>query len=255
MTNRYPTLRRSVAVDIAKLLVKEAKLLVKEPKLSIDDKVEWQGSGADVDLRPLVREVGALKDKFELATPRPDHEVFEGQLAEVVHSQLVGFPPEVLEDEGFWRYLALKEFWWFIEWREAGPIERGNIATYVDGHLSAESIPVRLFLRGQSVCLDGDYHWASELKQSADFWRSHVLRVRVGSAPHLVRALVELRLRHPMTAHQMRELARLVNRTWSNVALNLYDDESSADLVEGLYQQLVGAKQSGDQDLIIEGQG
>jgi hypothetical protein len=245
MRSRYPTIRRSVAIEIAMRLVDGTGI-------TIDDKVEWQGSGLDVDLRPLDRAVKELRDDLERATQMPDHEVFEGRLAAEVHAKLTDFNPEVLDDEGFWRYLAVSRFWWFIAWREAGPIRRGNLATYVDGHLPAESIPLRLFIRGQSVYDDGDYSRAWALERSADFWRSHVLRVRAGSTPHLTRALVDLQLRHRMTTDEMRRFARLVNRTWTNVVLYLYDDASSVELVEELYARLLTIEKSDNHSVELE---
>ena len=231
MRVRYPTLRRSDTVSLALLLVEGRSI-------TIENKVEWQGSGTDVDLRPLDLALQGIKEAFEQAEKEPDHEAFEGRLSAVVHAELADFAPQVLDDDGFWRYLALSRFWWFVEWREAGPIERGNVATYIDGHIAVESIPSRLFIRGQAVCDNGDYSRAWALERAADFWRSHVLRVRSGSAPQLTRALVDLQLRHQMSTDQMRRFARLINRTWSNVVLHLYDDAACAELVEELYSTM-----------------
>ena len=227
MTLRYPTLKRAVTVELADQMINTSGV-------SVDDKVEWRGAGQDVDLRRLDSALSEARSLLRAAAVGSDQEAFEGRLASLVHAELRDLPPEVLDDPGFWRYLALSRFWWFVEWREAGPISRGNVDTYVDGRQPSESIPVRLFIRGQAAFDGESYHRASALERSADFWRSHVLRVKVGSAPALTQALVDLQLDQRITTDEMRKLARLLNRSWSNIVLHLYDRESSQAFVTEL---------------------
>jgi hypothetical protein len=227
MMTRYPTLDRTVAVDLAEQMVRQISV-------SVDDKAIWRGSGKDIDLRGLDSALARSREELINATEPWDEESFEGRLSAVVHAELLHADPEVLDDPGFWRYLAVSRFWWFISWRESGPISRGNLATYIDGRHSAESIPVRLFVRGQATLHDGSYSRASALERSADFWRSHVLRVRVGSSPQLTQALVDLQLQHRMNTDELRALARLLNRSWSNIVLHLYDHESCRSFLEEL---------------------
>lgn len=231
--SRYPTLGRSLAVSLA-------EALLRGDKPTVDDKAEWRGRGDDVNLTHLDRAIQLPRQDLTTAKRKPDVEVFEGRLTAAIHPVLATMPAEALEDEGFWRYLALSRFWWFIEWREAAPLERGNVATYVDGRQPAESIPLRLFIRGQAVDDDGEYGRGFALSKSADFWRSHVLRVRTGTCPVLTRALVDFQRSRRLPAGEMRELAKLINRAWSNLVLHTYSYEEIASLLDELHEELIG---------------
>jgi hypothetical protein len=198
------------------------------------------GSGDDIDLRTLDAALEPFRAELEQIASgaiKQDKEVFEGRLSAAVHPLLAGFPAEVLDDRGFWRYLALSRFWWYITWREAGPLASGNGHTYTDATQAVMAIPTRLFLRGQAVVKGDDYTPAYALERSADFWRSHVLRVRVGTSPSLTRAFVKLqRERQMKTDPQLRPYARQLNRTWTNVVLHLYDEDEAYELLDDLYQ-------------------
>lgn len=75
---------------------------------------------------------------------------------------------------------------------------------------------------------------ASRLRRSTDFWRSHIFRVRSGSAPALVRAMVEFQHENSLKTRELREFAKRINRTWSNVLLNLYTQDEAAELLRKL---------------------
>jgi hypothetical protein len=229
---RYPSIDKTLCAELV-------AQLVRGEGPSIDAQVTWVGSGDDVDLRALDSALEPFKaqlDQIVAGTVKVDKEVFEGQVAAGCHSLLAALPADVLDDRGFWRYLGLSKFWWYIAWREAKPISAGNAHTYTDASLSVMAIPSRLFLRGQAVVQDGDYGPAFALERSTDFWRSHVLRVRVGSAPRLTRALVRLQREKQMkTDPVLRPYARRLNRTWTNVVLHLYDEDEAYQLLDELY--------------------
>ena len=209
---------------------------------SIDAMAQGAGSGDDVDLRALDAAIAPFRDELERIVAgglKQDKEVFEGRLSAAVHPPLAALPAEVLDDRGFWRYLALSRFWWYVSWREAGPLASGNGRTYTDATQSVMAIPTRLFLRGQAVAKDGDYAPAYALERSADFWRSHVLRVKVGTSPDLTRAFVRLQQDRQMkTDPQLRPYARQLNRTWTNVVMNLYDEDEAYELLDDMYRSM-----------------
>lgn len=226
---QYPTIATDQVVDLARTFLEGGSA-------SVDAVATWQGDGPTIDFRDLDDVLNATEDDLRQlladGNPSSDREPFEGRLAANVYPHLASLPPEVLDDRGFWRYLAVSRFWWFIAWREQEPLAKGNIKSWVDANLPAEQVPLRLYLRAQAV--NGDAFLCQAIPKSTDFWRSHVVRVRVGSAPNLARAFAQMQAESRLATPELREYAKRLNRTWTNVVLSLYDAEDSADLVEDL---------------------
>jgi hypothetical protein len=228
---RYPTIPLSKTDELA------VQLAAGE-RPAIGSAVSWTGAGAEVDLGPLDQAVEAMRQRYvdflgsgEGGQP----EEFEGIAAGELHKALRDLPVEALDDPGFWRFVALDKLWWFIEDREEGPIGRGNHMTYVDGLRPAECVPMRMFLRAQAVGDGDDYGLASSMKRAADFWRSHVIRVRTAGAPPLARGFARLQSTERMPTDEVRRFARRVNRLWTNVVLDRLDDAEADELMRELY--------------------
>lgn len=230
---RYPTL----AIGHVDALAAE-RLRGLEP--SCDSVAVWRGDGETVSLDDLDAVLAAFRGELERAGTSPeltsDKEPFEGELAVAAFAVLDQLPVEVLDDPGFWRYLGMSRFWWFIAWREFESLSSGTLSTYIDGRRNTESIPLRLYLRAKAVAGSADPHIAADLKKCADFWRSHVTRVRTGSAPHLAAAFAEMqrdsKLRLP--TDELRQFARRLNRLWSNVQLAMYDEHEARAVIKEL---------------------
>ena len=174
---------------------------------------------------------------FSLTDHVPDGEQREAEAAPLLHDALSVVDVEVLDDPGFWRYLSLGLFWDFIRWRETKAFARGNYLRYVDGKSSNECVLTRMYLRGAAVGGLPFAEYASMLPKATDFWRSHVVRVRTGTAPSLVRALVDMQRQHRLPTDPLRQFAEDLNRTWSNVVLSIYDDDEAHALVEKIQRQ------------------
>lgn len=230
---RYPILVRSRTESLVRSMVLEGTT----PNWELER--SWIGSGQDVVLTELESVLDDMKEQFANRVPRDAQstpEAFEGRFAGAVHSALRDLPIEALDDPGFWRYLSLVHFWWFIAVREAPAIGRGNVMTYVDG--GRECVPFRMFLRAQAIRDADDYGLAGALPKSADFWRSHVLRVRTGTAPPLARAFARLQVEKGMVSDDVRPFARRINRLWSNIVFHTWDDESCDQLLMELYDEM-----------------
>jgi len=228
---RYPT----VTDEGAKILLAEYEVGVTD-NLAI--RTTWLGDGDEVDLAELGRIVAPFEQELAVDGAPGDWDPFEGRLAAGVHASMNDVPIQVLDDHQFWAYLSFRYFWWFTSRREAGPIANGNGLRYVQNRAPADAIPIRLFLRGQAALLAGDYRPASSLVRSADLWRSHVLRVRTGSAPTVTRAFVELQERVAMrTERTLRPFARRLNRTWTNVLLHTYDEDRASALMQQIHDE------------------
>lgn len=202
-----------------------------------DSVVVWVGSGRDIDLTPLAEAAERMRAEFadgRGAEGAMSAEDLEGRFAGDVHSTLRDVPVIVLDDPGFWRYLAMRHFWWFIAEREAGPVSRGNAITYVDG--GAESIPFRMFLRAQAIRDGDDYSLAGALPRASDFWRSHVLRVKTGTVPALSRSLARLQVDKQMPSTEVRPFAKRLNRLWTNLVFEIWPEDDCDALIAELFE-------------------
>ena len=230
---RYPTLTIG---QVDALLADRAKGL--DP--SCDAIAIWRGQGEALAFDSLDLVIGAFQTELEKMGADPslvaDKEPFEGELAVATFSVFDDLPVEVLDDPGFWRYLAMSRFWWFIEWREARPISEGRALTYVDGRRNTETIPLRLYLRAKAVASSGKPELASQLERCADFWRSHITRVRTGSAPYVAAAFAEMQSNEEthLATGELRAFARRLNRLWTNVQLSVYEAENAEMIIEEL---------------------
>ncbi len=230
---RYPTISLSATDDLV-------KALSAGHSPAIGPAVSWVGAGDDIDLAALDATIESMKAawlRFLGSDDGGKPEEFEGIVAGDLHLALRDLPVETLDDPGFWRYVAVAKLWWFIEDREEGPIARGNHMKYVDGLHPAECVPLRMFLRAQAIESGDDYSLASSMRQATDFWRSHIIRVRTGSAPPLARSFTRLQADKQMpTSPELRPFARRVNRLWSNVVLDRLDEDEADELMNELYE-------------------
>ena len=251
---RYPTATQSQCRDFARARMRGDEY---------DLEPHWVGSGEDVDLRGIEEAAAGIRDLMNNADQSQSRrDQVEGEAAAILYRALCPAPgtgrPEVevsvLDDPGFWRYLSLKYFWDFVEWRtwkKPGRFRESTHLGYVDALRSTKCVLTRMYLRMAS--LGGSEHdgLASCLPKAADFWRSHVIRVRTGCAPGLVRAMVEGQRDARLTTDSVRELAKRVNRTWSNVLLDLYTQEDAAELLAelraGLDEPMDDEPPAGDQ--------
>ena len=236
---KYPTFPESVASDlIARLLGGE-----QIEDSALDGASVWMETPSleqAIDIGALRDAVSRIRALVEAPVSQPiwrDHDRVEGRLAEETMPILATLPIEVLDDRGFWRFLSIAIFWWFVAWREEAAIVRGNISTYTDARKSTEQIPLRLFLRARSVAGGDSHDLASVLPRAADFWRSHVLRTQTCSAPSIARSLVQMQEMHGLSTTDIRPLARRLNRVWTNTLLFIYSEDEAAILVEQLRVQ------------------
>ncbi len=223
-----------------------------------------QGTGERCVDYPKIRSAAEwMKRQIDEADPK-DRDRTEGRLAVRLFQALADVDPAVLDDDGFWRYLALRHFWDVVAWRQpdafAGPESSETAITYVDAKKPTESVLTRMYLQAVAAGMNGDAQdgeseskavhalEAEALEKARDFWRSHVIRVRTGTAPSLVRAFVRRQQRERMNTAPLREFAKAVNRTWTNVLLSEYDEEEAAALLDELAHDLQGSSSEADEE-------
>ncbi|MEX0826152.1 MAG: hypothetical protein WD184_05320 [Acidimicrobiia bacterium] len=223
----YPVLTGTKCAELARQLLQGTSP-------AIEAFADWVGVGPEVDLGPIERAAALILAEMTSAGDS-DKDMFEGRYCVLIHDALAAVPIEIRDDRGFWRFLALKYFWPFIKWREAEAFERENHLRYVDAASSTESVITRMHLRAAAV---GGQEWArlaGGIPKSTDFWRSHILRVRTCTAPPVARAFASRQMDERLSTPLVRQVARRVNRTWTNVELHLYDDDEARDLIDDLW--------------------
>lgn len=226
---RYPVLAPHKCRELAQQLVEG-----KTP--AVEAAVQWSVVGDDADL-----DLGAVEDIARRITEQalewtdPDRDRFEGRVSIHLYQVLSTLPPEVLDDRGFWCYLAIRHFWDFIAWREEGPFARENYMKYIDAASPTESVLTRMFMRARAVRGPVGAHLAGGIPEATDFWRSHVVRVRTGWAPPVASALAQRQLEDRLTVKPLRATARRLNRMWSNIVPYVYDDEEARGLIDSLW--------------------
>lgn len=225
---RYPTLSLSVVEEIA------LKRLDSEVDIPVRHLVAMRGADDDFDEAQLEQVLEVFRSARE--DPRYeewDEDRIEGLVAGALHSALKDLPIEVLDDPGFWRFIGMEHLWAFVQYREDLSVE--NVLKYVDGRNPTECVVTRMFLRAASVVEEGDYSLAHALPKATDFWRSHVLRVRTSGAPPVARAFAKRQRDKRAKTTALRDNARRLNRMWTNVVLDFYDEEEAAELLDEIF--------------------
>jgi hypothetical protein len=222
---RYPTISRQALLELAPVKLSQGSC-------SHDAATVWKGKGEDLDLDLLVAMASQLEEAHASFLEGPeasDRDLFEGRAAAIVHSALSDLPLLVLDDPGFWRYLALVHTWDYTVWRESKTFESeyAKYRKYIDGVQPSECVILRTYLRGQIALEDGEYELAWAIPKGTDFWRSHIIRVRTGTTPAVARAFVREQLSDRMTSGPLRAYARRLNRLRTNVVLEIYDDDDA----------------------------
>ena len=227
---KYPMLRQSDCERLA-----DQMRLGHKP--AVEPHIRYQGVGEDLNVEAVRTASHFINDL--LASHRTayaqDRDRLEGKAAPILYDALEGVDVAVLDDPGFWGYLSLGHFWSLIAWRQEEAFANGNHVKYVDGRSSTESVLPRMYIRVHSLGGKAYGHLAWALPKATDFWRSHILRVRTGTAPAVTRALVRKHLEHRLPTEELRPFARRLNRTWTNIALNTYDDREAQQLIDELW--------------------
>ena len=235
---RYQTLGEVQLTELAKSFLEKSDLDTGDTNL-VDSHHEHGGSGETVDLRPLrdrAKEMrtlhASLLDDPEFAG---DLDRIEGRLSPILHQGLADcrVPDEAMESPDFWRYLALRYFWWFIFWRhqtaQSGKNqafkEGGKYLRYLDHKKHEISVLARMYIRADlSLDESGSYELAWAGKGATDLWQSHVIPVRTGFSPVLVRALLRRQAREPLGTEDLRDVVKQIKRSNTNVMPIDWDD-------------------------------
>lgn len=172
----------------------------------------------------------------------------EAQMAGPIHSCLSQLGMDMLEDEDFWRYLALFPFRWYLVAREP-EIQPQDFGGFAEEEIEPGVIKrtrkslilqliLRTFLWGK-IAFDEDaqspYFRATLISEkggpSIDIWHSHLIRTQLGQLGHMRHSFVDVVVSDIADPSAMKDPARkaekLIARVKHNVLLDVYSKEQA----------------------------
>lgn len=150
-----------------------------------------------------------------------------------------GVPQECRQSHGFWRYLTLKYFWWYVQWR-ANPRPGYAYKKYTDPKTGKHEHPIlRASIRGRLCENDGRYELAFLANKDTEFWQSAIIgRVTSYSKDH-TRALVNQQSKSGLSVSEYRKNVQgQVGQNRTNFFIQGLDKDDNQKLFEYIYGQL-----------------
>jgi hypothetical protein len=188
--------------------------------------------------------------------PPAEGYLLEARMAGPLHESVSKLGVDMLQDEDFWRYLALFPFRWFLVAREPelhpqdfGGIRKTTIKKQDGTSEIQEGKPIwiyqllyRTFLWGKIAFEKGNpgqYDRATVIGElggpSIDIWHSHMIRTQLGQLGNMPHSLIDVLVKQIPKPSEMkdpaRETAKLIARLKHNVLLDVYEKKDSDVLV------------------------
>ena len=235
----YPTLSAKAADEIVEAL--------KDGDEADQELVQWV-EGHEVDLEAVAdasaKGLSKWEEVLQQSNGKPkqsDRTRLDATMAPLVHTALKSTHPTVLDDKGFWRYLALFEFAWFIEARRttkekflASDYGGSNISTrgFHDSHYIVKAF--RRGLLSYDPSESEPYERATRINDMGfddiDVWDSHFHRARFGRVGVASKALFDAVTQPDYFGfNETRTYAILVTREHRNLLLDVYDYDDALD--------------------------
>ena len=196
----------------------------------------WDESRADCAAEALIR----IKDDLFAHGQRLDVNSFDRHASVILHRDL-DLPPNLVADDGFWRWLAVENLWPIVEARAGG--EWAHLRNYgIDASATDNRIAI-LWFRADMVydeVSQDPYHLARQPAHT-DFWESGIIRHRYAWSPNLARSLVRFQYRNASSAQAflhstdergIRELYKRLRRLHSTVSFEYLNDQELQAILE-----------------------
>lgn len=250
----YPILTARAADAVAKS-IKDGDLTIDEQwarHIVLSDGPVFDHADLDLTARQHQRQWDEEKAAREARGETSDRYRLEAFMAPRIHSILQGQPIDFLQDMGFWRYLALFPYRWFLHAREGGvggldfkPQDYGGMKIDPEGKESNSSpkyqLLLRTFLWGKAAydpSATEPYSRAILVNDTkgdpADVWHSHIVRVQLGQLGRLPHAFLDSICDEPRAnkahgAAAARPVEKRLTRMKHGVLFDVYDlDEARA---------------------------
>lgn len=251
----YPTISAESAQKLANQILDEIQN-GKDPLSVCLTESDWVTSKSGAEYERLLIENcgGELRKKWNEKLgkiPVAQGYKLEAEMASEVHKDLSLLDMDLLEDEDFWRYLALFPFRWYLLAREPElqPQDFGGVSVSVDeeGKVSRSKkslitqLIYRTFLWGK-IAFDPDsrdsYIRATVFERingpSIDIWHSHLVRTQLGQLGKMPHAFIDSITESGLKPDRMKDPARdqekLLARVKHNILLDVYDYPKAKEL-------------------------
>jgi hypothetical protein len=182
-----------------------------------------------------------------------DEYLLEAFMASRLHRTLRDVPTEILQDFGFWRYLALFPYCWYLQLREGGPSLVAVKPQDYGGskpngaHAAKEASPqyqlmLRTFLWGK-IAFDKDdspdhYLRATLVNETngavIDVWHSHIVRIQLGQLGTFPHAFLDSICSDPKANGRdpARDVEKELTRMKHTVLFDVYDLDEARKIVD-----------------------
>jgi hypothetical protein len=234
----YPT----ITLDETRRLSEE---LLRGVEVDLQGSVKWIGGGDEISTEAFTQLRTKLNDfvsSFAISD-ETDKDAVEAKGSVEVFAAVNELQLEILDDPGFWRYLAMTCMWDFIVWREPrfskDDEERdwSKYRVYIDGRKNTECVPLRMYLRARIGEIDDAFDLVTGIGAATDLWRSHIVRVRTSYSPNLAQAVLTKYKAERLGTNALRATAKRIQRIASNRVLHLYGADDAASLVEDVWNK------------------
>ena len=232
---------KTVSSEKAKLAV-EARRQGKAYKLLERDLGEvgtgslWDESSVD----HAGKEMRRIKDELLQHGRSLDVNSFDKDACVTLHRDLA-IPPNLVAEDGFWRWLAVEKLSDIVEARARNDL--AHLRTYgIDASVTANRIAI-LWFRADMVyeSQSSDPYRLARQPAHTDFWESGIIRHRYAWSPSLARSLVKFQYRDPSSeqaflhsthAKGVRELYKRLRRLHSTISFEYLSDEDLWAILE-----------------------
>jgi hypothetical protein len=251
----YPVLTARAANNLAAMLGREVDEGERRKELVLSEGPHFDEAAITAAANWAQEEWSAEVQARERNGESSDVYLLEAFMASRVHRALRELPTEMLQDFGFWRYLALFPYRWYLQMREGGPTgvavkpqDFGGRSPKSDAAAHhVESLPVyqlilRTFLWGKVAFDEGEspnpYRRATLVNETGgavtDVWHSHIVRIQLGQLGALPRAFLDSICSDPKanTRDRARDVEKRLTRMKHTVLFDVYDLAEASKLVD-----------------------
>ena len=150
-----------------------------------------------------------------------------------------GVPQECRQSHGFWRYLTLKYFWWYVQWR-ANPRPGYAYKKYTDPKTGKHEQPIlRASIRGRLCEDNGRYELAFLANKDTEFWQSAIIKRVTSYSKDHTHALANQQFTSGLSVGEYRKnIQGLVGQNRTNFFIHGLDKDDNQELFEYIYDQV-----------------
>lgn len=214
----------------------------------------WQGDGDKIPAHFFAHFDSAVQAvlsncKSSGLNEQKQREKFEVDLGPAIYDLVQNVDTKAIMDSRFWAYLTLTHAFEATNWRHPstknGPPSLNNFGLVKSA--IREGLLVRIYLRATLGYDTAENSFELAGVSGQDLWRSHIIRVKTGNAPLVVRAMLQDQLKKNHSVKVIRAAAKRLTQIRSNVLYETLDSEQATKLVENVYSGVLRKLSEGNE--------